>query len=140
MKQNVLRKNLLLNENNIDIGNVDPIFEAENLKGLIIYEHPYIEILEGSDEYKAYIKNEAKEKEQIEIESKKQAYIDIRKSYLFKTDYYLIKSYESGEKVNENIAKKRQQARDEINTIPLIKTEKQLTKLDNTIFTITTTI
>lgn len=135
MKQNVLRKNLLLNKNNIDIGNVDPIFEARNKEGFITDEHPYVEVLEGSDEYNTYLQSQSNQ----ELSNAKQNSINIRKTYLLKTDYKVIKSFENGEKLDENIAKLRQQARNEINAIDLIKTETQLTKLDNTIFTITTT-
>jgi hypothetical protein len=51
IKENVLRKNLLTNE--IDYGNVDSEFEAENLNGNIVQNNPWIEIRENSDEYKA---------------------------------------------------------------------------------------
>ena len=52
IKENVLRKNLLTNE--IDCGNVDPEFEAENLNGNIIQNSPWIEIDINSEEMKKY--------------------------------------------------------------------------------------
>ena len=52
IKENVLRKNLLTNE--IDCGNVDSEFEAENLNGNIIQDNPWVEISKDSDIYKEY--------------------------------------------------------------------------------------
>ena len=47
---NVLRKNLLTNE--IDYGNVDSEFEAENLNGNIIRDNPWVEISENDETLK----------------------------------------------------------------------------------------
>jgi hypothetical protein len=54
IKENVLRKNLLTNE--IDYGNVDSEFEAENLNGNIIQDSPWVEIAKGSIDYINYHK------------------------------------------------------------------------------------
>lgn len=95
MKQNVLRKNLLLNENNIDYGNVDPIFEARNKEGFVDENHPYVEVLEGSDEYISYMETQVKKMETAEFKAKKQELINTSKSYLSQTDYHFTKSSEA---------------------------------------------
>ena len=53
VKENVLRKNLLTNK--IDFGNIDTEFETENLKGNIINDSPWIEILESDETWKAQV-------------------------------------------------------------------------------------
>jgi hypothetical protein len=53
VKENVLRKNLLTNK--IDFGNIDTEFEAENLKGNIINDSPWIEISESDETWKAQV-------------------------------------------------------------------------------------
>ena len=94
-----LRKNLLTNE--IDYGSVDPIFEAENLAGNIIQQHPYVEIKECSEEYINFylheikktklsaIKNEAKQRILIKYPESKQI------NYLADTSYIQYKEAEA---------------------------------------------
>lgn len=50
IKENVLRKNLLTNQ--IDFGNVDSEFEAENLNGNVIQDSPWVEISEDDENWK----------------------------------------------------------------------------------------
>lgn len=51
IKENVIRRNLITTA--IDIGNVDPIFEAMNLSGNVVIESPWVEIGEDDAEWKA---------------------------------------------------------------------------------------
>ena len=65
IKYNIVRKNLLTGE--VDYGEVDSIFEAENLKGNIIKDYPFVELKKDSKEYKDFIaKQEATKPENIE--------------------------------------------------------------------------
>lgn len=71
IKYNVLRKNLLTNE--MDYGNVDSEFEAENLNGNIVQDSPWVEISEDSDEGKSYIlpKLKIEKIKQVKLEAAK---------------------------------------------------------------------
>jgi hypothetical protein len=77
IKENVLRKNLLTKE--IDRGQVDSVFEVENLAGNIIEEYPFAEITEDDADYIALkiIKIKKDKINEIETTRKFLQYADI---------------------------------------------------------------
>lgn len=74
IKENVLRKNLLTNE--IDYGNVDSEFEAENLNGNIIQDNPWVEISEDDADWKSQLLNTTKTQKIREVKAEAAKRID----------------------------------------------------------------
>ena len=65
IKENVLRRNLITNE--IDMGDVDLIFEVMNLAGNIVAEAPWVEISENDTRWKALQFTKLKTNKIIEV-------------------------------------------------------------------------
>lgn len=69
--------------------------------------------------------------ENLDIINKKQGEIIELKSYLYSTDYMVIKSYETGEVIDEEVKNKREASRLRINQIEAEILEIQLQPIDS---------
>ena len=69
--------------------------------------------------------------ENLDIINKKQGEIIELKSYLYYTDYVVIKSYETGEVIDEEVKNKREASRLRINQIEAEILEIQLQPIDS---------
>ena len=69
--------------------------------------------------------------ENLDIINKKQGEIIELKSYLYSTDYMVIKSYETGEVIDEEVKNKREASRLRINQIEAEILEIQTQPIDS---------
>lgn len=69
--------------------------------------------------------------ENLDIINKKQGEIIELKSYLYSTDYVVIKSYETGEVIDEEVKNKREASRLRINQIEAEILEIQTQPIDS---------
>lgn len=69
--------------------------------------------------------------ENLDIINKKQGEIIELKSYLYSTDYMVIKSYEAGEVIDEEVKNKREASRLRINQIEAEILEIQTQPIDS---------